>query len=278
MIGRFELNKVYCEDSYKAIKELPDKCIDCIYTDIPYLYNQGSSGSSELGERTAKKRLELMGCADMYLKNKDTTKGEALRIAKNAKKKNLDIISIEDGIDYDILNEFVRVMKKVNCFIWCSKLQIFDIMKFFIGGGITDREIFFEILTWNKTNPTPTTNNSWLPDIEYCLYFREKGVPYNSGYELKSKFFVSPANVRDKEKFQHPTIKPVELVERHLLHTTQPNDIVFDPFVGSGTSCVASMNIGRKCLGFEIERKWADIANDRLNNIDANGQYSFILK
>lgn len=41
MIGRFELNKVYCEDSYKAIKELPDKSVDCIYTDIPYLIAHG---------------------------------------------------------------------------------------------------------------------------------------------------------------------------------------------------------------------------------------------
>lgn len=95
---------------------------------------------------------------------------------------------------------------------------------------------------------------------------------------MKSKFYISPANIRDKDKFKHPTIKPLELVERHLLHTTQPNDIIFDPFVGSGTTCVASKNIGRKYLGFEISQRWVDIANDRLNNVDGNGQYSFILK
>lgn len=278
MISRFKLDNIYNEDCYKAIKDIPDKSVDCIYVDIPYLYNQGGSGNSELGKRTAKKRLELMGLTSNYLENKGKTRGEALRIAKNTKKKNLDIISIEDGIDYEILKEFVRVMKKVNCFIWCSKLQIFDIMKFFIGGGIKDREIFFEILTWNKVNPTPTTNNSWLPDIEYCLYFREKGVLYNNGYEFKSKFFVSPANVRDKEKFEHPTIKPIELVKRHLLHTTQPNDIVLDCFAGSGTTLVACKDLGRHYLGFEIDKKWYEIAKNRLNKVDANGQISFILK
>ncbi len=136
------LNKITCGDSYKLIKELPDKSVDCIYTDIPYLYNQGGSGSSALAERTAKKRLELMGCYDRYLTNKDTSKGEALRIAKNKKKQNLDIISIEDGIDYAILDDFVRVMKKINCFIWCSKLQIFDIMKYFLRGGYKQGNIF----------------------------------------------------------------------------------------------------------------------------------------
>ena len=199
-----------------------------------------------------------------------------MRIAKNTHKKHLDFISIEDGIDYAILDDFVRVMKKINCFIWCSKLQIFNIMKFFLE--TLDKEIYFELLTWNKTNPTPTTNNSWLPDIEYCLYFREKGVPYNSGYELKHKFYVSPANVSDKDKFAHPTIKPIELVKRHLLHTTQPNDIVLDPFMGSGTTCVASLDINRHYIGFEIEEKWYKVAKDRLQKKDAKGQLSFLLK
>lgn len=271
------LNKIICGDSYKLIKEIPDKSIDCIYTDIPYLYQQGGSGNSELGERTAKKRLELMGASDKFLTNNDMSKSEALRVAKNAKKRNLDIVSIEDGIDYAILDDFVRVMKRINCFIWCSKLQIYDIMHYFLGGGI-DKEIFFEILTWNKTNPTPTTNNSWLPDIEYCLYFREKGVSYNGGYDIKSKWYISPANKGDKDLFYHPTIKPLELVKRHLLHTTQENDIVFDPFVGSGTSCVAAKELNRQYIGIEISPKWAKIAENRLNGMDAHGQLSFLLR
>ncbi len=271
------LNKITCGDCYELIKELPDKSVDCIYVDIPYLYNQGGSGNSELGERSAKKRLELMGYTDRYLDNKNTSMGEALRIAKKQAKKRLDIVSIEDGIDFSILDEFARVMKKINCFIWCSKLQIFDIMKYFVGGGI-DREIFFEILTWNKTNPTPTTNNVWLPDIEYCLYFREKGVPLNSRYELKSKWYTSPANKNDKDLFMHPTIKPLELVKRHLLHTTQPEDIVLDCFIGSGTTAVASKDLNRQFIGFEINEKWCKIANDRLNGIDSSGQTSMFLR
>lgn len=85
-VGPFDLDSVVCGDSYKLIKEIPDKSIDMIYTDIPYLYQQGGSGSSALGERTAKKRLELMGMSDIYEKHKCSTRGEALRIAKNIKK------------------------------------------------------------------------------------------------------------------------------------------------------------------------------------------------
>ena len=270
------LNKITCGDSYKLIKELPDKSVDCVYTDIPYLYSQGSCGSSELGERLGKRKMELMGCKKIYEENKNTKRSEALRIAKNKKKQNIDIISIEDGIDYSILEDFVRVMKKINCFIWCSKLQIFDIMKYFME--TIDKEIYFEILTWNKTNPTPTTNNSWLPDVEYCLYFREKGVPYNNGYDYKSKWYISPINKKDKDTFSHPTIKPLELVKRHLLHTTQPNDIVLDTFIGSGTTAIACQEIGRQFIGLEIEEKWCKVANDRLNKCDANGQISLFFR
>ena len=213
-----------------------------------------------------------MGAFDKY-KNNNTTRKEALRIAKNTAKKHIDFISIEDGIDYKILDDFVRVMKKINIFIWCSKLQIFDIMKFFIE-KLNDKEIYFEILTWNKTNPTPTTNNSWLPDIEYCLYFREKGVSYNSGYEIKSKFYISPANKKDKDKFSHPTCKPVVFIKRHILHTTQPNDIILDCFMGSGSTAVACKETNRHYLGFEIDEKWCKVANNRLNNQDDTGQFS----
>ena len=238
------INKIVLGDSYKLIKELPDKSVDCIYTDLPYLIESGGGGHSELAKRIVKTQHH-------------------------------DLSEINKGIDYSILNEFVRVMKKINCFIWCSKLQIHDIMKFFLDQD--EKRINFEILTWNKTNPTPATNNVWLPDIEYCLYFRESGVPLNDGYDLKSKWYIAPINKSDKDLYAHPTIKPFALVKRHILHTTQENDIVLDCFMGSGTTAVACMDCNRRFIGFEISPKWHKVANDRINSIDANGQMSFFV-
>lgn len=236
-IGKYELNKIYLEDCYEAIKNIPDKSVDCIYTDVPYLYVSGGVCESEFGDRFAKKRKSL---------------------------KDSDIYS---GFDYCILDDFIRVMRKINIFIWCSRLQIIDILNLF-----SKLDCNYEILTWNKVNPQPGVNNTWLSDIEYCLYFREKGVPLNDGYELKSKWYSSPINKKDKDLFEHPTIKPLNLVKRHLLHTTQPNDIVADFFIGSGTTAVASRDIGRNFIGFENNAKWHKIAVDRLNGIEASGQ------
>lgn len=236
------LNKITCGDSYKLIKELPDKSVDCIYTDIPYLYDVGGLVDiTPLGQRICNKRQEL----------------------KN----------ISNGIDYAILDDFVRIMKSINCFIWCSKQQIPDILNYFIR-----KDCFFEILTWNKNNCSPLTNNTWLPDVEYCLYFRNSKIKLNDGYELKSKWYSSPINKKDKDLFNHPTIKPLELVKRHLLHTTQPNDIVLDCFMGSGTTAVACQETNRQFIGFEISEKWVKVANDRLNKVDQNGQTCMFLR
>ena len=85
-------------------------------------------------------------------------------------------------------------------------------------------------------------------------------------------------NKKDKDLFNHPTIKPLDLVKRHLLHTTQENDIVLDCFMGSGTTAVACQETNRQYIGFEIEPKWVKVANDRLNKVDANGQQCMFLR
>ena len=134
-------------------------------------------------------------------------------------------------------------------------------------------DLNYEILVWIKNNPVPK-NNSWLSDIEYCLCFREKNFSLNCGYKLKSKWYQSGLNVSDKSEFEHPSITPLDLVKRHLLHTTQPNDIVLDCFSGSGTTCVAAKEIGRRFIGIEINESYYKKSIDRLNGINVSGQTS----
>ena len=133
------INNVILGDCYEVIKSIPDRSIDCIYTDIPYLYSRG------------------------YHKHQNNC---------NVGIKQEFVDSLQDiinGIDYSIYNEFIRISKKGNIFIWLSKEQILDTLNYF-----TNRGFSFEILTWHKTNPQPLARNSWLSDTEYCLYFRKK--------------------------------------------------------------------------------------------------------
>ena len=235
------INTIQLGNCYELIKNIPDKSIDCIYVDIPYLIGKGGN---IVNEKTS------------VLKK---------RIVKNDKE--LLNANIHNGIDYSVFDEFIRVLKNINCFIWCSKEQIYDILKWFQR----NTDSVYQILTWNKTNPTPMCSGNWLPDIEYCLYFN-RGTKLNDGYELKSKWYISAINKKDKDLFKHPTIKPLELVKRHILHTTQPNDIVLDCFCGSGTTCVACKETGRRYIGMEIDPEYHKIAVDRVNGIEASGQ------
>ncbi len=134
----------------------------------------------------------------------------------------------------------------------------------------------YDLLVWCKTNAVPKTNNCYLPNVEYCLFFREKNCPkrLNNGYELKSKWYISASNKQDKDLYSHPTIKPLELVKRHILHSTQENDLVLDCFAGSGTTLKACQETNRQYIGFEINEEYYNIAKDRLNNINAKGEVS----
>ena len=236
-----EINKIHLGNCYELIKKIPDKSIDLILIDPPYDFHCGTINKTGI----FKDRLVAPG-------------------------KEIVNMNINNGYDISILKEFVRVLKTINIFIWCNKEQIRDYLNFF-----NDYDVLFEILTWHKTNPTPLTKNTYLPDTEYCLYFREKGKVFlNDGYELKSKYYVTSTNKCDKDNYLHPTIKPLEIIKKQILHTTQENDIVLDCFCGSGTTCIACKETGRKFIGIEIEPKYYKIAVNRLNGITADGQTS----
>lgn len=235
------INTIQLGDCYELIKDIPDNSIDCIYVDVPYLMpnTRGVSGGF-MSERVN----------DFY---------------------DNQINNFKDGFNLQILDEFIRISKNMNIYIWCNKFLIYSLLNYFVKEKGCNK---YEILIWCKTNPIPMTNNIWLSDVEYCLWFGEKDVKLNDGYELKSKWYVSPINQSDKDKYKHPTIKPLELVKRHILHSTQPNDIVLDCFCGSGTTCVACKETDRRYIGMEIDPEYHKIAVDRLNGINANGQTS----
>lgn len=230
--GGYKPNHIYNVDAYQAIKSIPENSIDCIYTDIPYISSFNGGGS--LGKKVEKYKSEVE--------------------------------PLSHGIDYSIFDEFIRVMKKINCFIWCSKSQILDIMNYFKKTNCD-----MNILTWTKTNPIPFGSAIWLSDIEYCIHFYKKA-GFNKGWKNKFKNYTSPINQKDKKNFKHPTIKPLPCVKRHLLNLTKPNDVVLDPFSGSGTTSVACKELGRRYIGFELNKEYFKKSIERLNVINQSEQ------
>lgn len=228
------LNKITLGDSYKLIKEIPDKSIDLVIIDPPYLFDD--FGGGYFGKTKIKSRKELA--------------------------------KIRNGFDYLIVEELKRIMKKTNIYIFCSKAQLRDYFNIFAEENT-------DLLVWHKTNPIPAIANNYLSDLEYCFFAREKGVEVHCNYETSSKMYESSMNKKDKEKYWHPTIKPIKLIKKLILNSSKEGNIVLDCFSGSGTTCVAAKELGRKFIGIEIDPEYHRISVDRLNGILANGQMSF---
>jgi DNA modification methylase len=64
----------------------------------------------------------------------------------------------------------------------------------------------------------------------------------------------------------HPTMKPVEIVQRALVNSSKPNDLVLDLFLGSGTTLIASHTLDRRCFGMEIDPRYADVIVKRFED------------
>lgn len=235
------INTIQLGDCYEMIKNIPDNSIDLIVTDPPYEMVSGGHGVGKLADRK-------------------TTQNEEFREQ-----------GLYDGFKNDILLEFVRVLKKINIYIWCSKNQIYQIMDFF---NKLDKELNFDIITWHKTNPAPLANMTYLNDTEYCINFREQGCIIRGELEQKKKYYVTSLNKNDKDLYKHPTIKPINIIKNLIINSSQENDIVLDCFCGSGTTCVASKELNRNFIGMEINKEYYKIAVNRLNGINANGQMS----
>ncbi|AUO14782.1 DNA-methyltransferase [Priestia megaterium] len=224
-----ELNKIYQGDCLELMKEIPDKSVDLVIIDPPYQINQGKSGGA---------------------------------FGRDKRDFHNQIESLTNGIPNEVLRELVRVMKKINIYIWCSKDQLRQFINFFEDlGAKTD------LLAWHKTNPVPTCNNKYLSDTEYLLFFREKGVKVHGTYKTKKKYYVTPTNKEDKKLYTHPTIKPLDITENLIINSSEEKNVILDCFIGSGTTAVAALNTGRFFIGMEKEQEYVDIANERINSL-----------
>lgn len=236
-----ETNKIYLGDAYELIKKVPDRSIDLIMTDPPYAIPNLHTGTGILKGESQSRHIEQM-C--------ETNLG--------------------GGIDLSILDEFMRVLKTPNIYIWCNKKQIYDYLDYFVKKN----KCKFDIIVWVKSNPIPFVGGHYLADKEYCLYFY-KEVKIQGNYNSLRTCYITGLNQEDKQKYKHPTIKPEEIIKT-LINNSCKSGVVFDPFVGSGTTCICAKRLGLEYLGFEINENYYNIAVDRVNGINQKGEMNLL--
>ena len=77
-------------------------------------------------------------------------------------------------------------------------------------------------------------------------------------------------NVLDKKKYNHPTVKPLDIIENFVLNSSKEEDVVLDCYMGSGTTGVAALKNNRKFIGIEVNDSYFNTATNRINNFINN--------
>lgn len=148
---------------------------------------------------------------------------------------------------------FDRVCKGT-MYAFCGTEQISPLVTHFKHYNMTTR-----VCVWEKTNPSPMNGTRlWLSGMEFCVFARKPSATFNE--HCKKAIWQSPSG---RSKI-HPTEKPLKLMERLILASSNEGDTVLDCCMGSGTTGVACANTNRKFIGIEQDDRYFEIAKTRI--------------
>ena len=146
------------------------------------------------------------------------------------------------------------------------------------------------VLIWHKSSGIPTHEKNIVDRHEYVLVFsKDETLHINSRIaefaDYKNERINGGLfwNINRKagsvgKQFIHPAIYPNELVSRIVKMTTEENDTVLDPFLGSGTTLIASVIEGRNCIGYEYNEGFKDLIKNRFDNEAATADSLLLFK
>lgn len=254
-------------DSFELLKEIKEKSVDMIFADPPYFLSSGGI-SCHNGKQVSVDKGEW-----------DITK------------------TIEDRIVYH--RKWISLCRNVlndNGTIWISA----TLHSVYAIGVALEMEGFSIInnIIWQKPNPAPnlacrcfTHSTETIIWARKQLTAKKKGNHYydyplmkeqNGGKQMKDvwKFEDEPelwniptTPAREKKEGKHPTQKPLELLKRIILASTKEDDLVLDPFSGSGTTGVACKLLNRKYIGIEQEKDYLEMSRRRIEILNHENKY-----
>lgn len=232
-------------DSLLVLKKFEPKSIDMIFADPPYFLS-GDGISCSAGKMVSVKK----GAWDekINIKEKHKFNKKWIRLCKEILK--------DDGT------------------IWISGTMhnIYSI-------GMALEEEGFKIInniTWRKLNPPPNIScRAFVHSTETILWAKKdiKKCKHKFNYELMRKmnnnkqmkdvWETSLTKPSEKKCGKHPTQKPIELLEKIILASTNEGDLILDPFNGSGTTGIVASRLNRKYIGIEKEKEYLDLTIKR---------------
>lgn len=222
-------------DSRDIIKQIPDNSVDFILTDPPYNLGQHSTGNINLPGRSAM--------------NNDVAEWDMI-----------------DFNPEEWADDFIRILKPTgNLFIFTSYNQLgrwyncldhrFDVSNFMI---------------WHKTNPSPKIYKAgFLNSCEMIFTCWNKHHTWNFLSQAEMHNFLESPICMKPERLtspKHPTQKPVSILKKMVTIASNEGDIVFDPFMGVGSTGVAALGLNRRFIGVELDEEYYVAAKKRIDN------------
>jgi site-specific DNA-methyltransferase (adenine-specific)/modification methylase len=238
-----KLNKIYQEDCLSTLKKMKDDSVDVVITSPPYNMN--------LRIRNGKY------CSRQIVKEISTKYTEFS-----------DNLPIEEYNDFhtNVLKELLRVSDLIFYNIQIvtgSKRSIFKMIGEF-------SENLKEIIVWDKGNGQPAMQQQVLNRRTELILVFEKDYPISRQFRKRGEFKRGTLDdlwlIKRGKKVggeNHGAIFPEELISTIIENFSKEGDIIYDPFMGTGTTAVVAKQLDRKFIGSEISQKYIEIAEER---------------
>ncbi len=244
------INKIFNEDVLKGIDKIPDGSVDLILTDPPYSLGKdyGNDSDKQAPEQYLKWTFQWIDAVLPKLKPNGSF-----------------YIFLSWQFTPEIFSYLKTKMTMVNEIIWDRRVpsmggstrkysSVHDNLGFFVNS----KDYYFDLdairIPYDEETKKARTRS---------IFVGKKWLEL--GYNPKDIWATARLHAEDPERTNHPTQKPLEIIERALLASCPKNGLVFDPFMGSGTTAYAASINNRQYVGFEINEEYFEIINKRLN-------------
>ena len=240
--------KVIHGDCLDVLRAMPDGCVDAVVTSPPYnqLGERGTTGGGMMKRNGFMLKAKQIGYAD-------------------------DMPELEyQAFVAEVVTQCLRVSSGL---VWVNhKTRYRD------GVGIHPLEflrfpIYSEVV-WDRGRSMALNCKRFAPSHELLYAFGKPGFWNNSSNTLMTVWRISPQ--REDGGRGHPCPFPVELPRRCIASSSRPGDLILDPFGGSGTTAVAALHEGRRCLIVEKDAGYCDIIRRRVAEAQGVGAGSFL--
>ena len=220
--------KLINDDCLKVLPTIQDNSIDLIVTDPPYkMTARGNAGTTG---GMLKKEINIKG----------------------------DVFEHNDVNISEWLPHCFRILKEdSHIYIMTNHINLYEYLDTIKKTGFH----FIKSLIWDKGNKI--MGRYYMSQFEYILFCRKGDKKINN---CGVSDIISVPNIKEKRngKNLHDTEKPVELMKILIENSSNENDIVLDPFMGIGSTIIASKNLNRQYMGIEIDKNYYDIVQDRI--------------